>query len=53
MFLERLIRRAINGSTEPTCQKAAELVPQELLKLAREWQKRPDEVMARLEAERT
>ena len=52
MFLERLIRRAIDRSHEPTCQGTAEFVPQELLKLAREWQKRPDEVMAKLEKER-
>jgi len=52
MFLERLIRQAIDGSQEPTSQGTAELIPNELLKLAREWRKRPEEVMARLEAER-
>ena len=52
MFLEALIRRAIDGCPEPTCQEAAGLVPQELLNLAREWKKRPDEVLARLEAPR-
>lgn len=48
MFLERLIRRAIDGSQEPNCQETAELVPQELLKLAREWRKKPASVIARL-----
>ncbi len=51
-FLDVLIRRAIDGCPEPTCQEAAGLVPQELLNLAREWKKRPDEVLARLEATR-
>ena len=48
VFLERLIRQAIDGSEEPTCQGTAELVPQELLKLAREWKKTPAAVIARL-----
>jgi hypothetical protein len=52
MFLERLIRQAIDGNQEPTCQGTAELIPNELLKLAREWRKKPHEVMASLEAER-
>ena len=52
VFLERLIHRAIDGSQEPTCQGTADLVPQELLKLAREWRKYPDVVMSRLEGER-
>ena len=50
MLLDRLIRQAIDGSHEPTCQGTAELVPQELLKLAREWRKNPAAVMARLTA---
>ena len=47
-LLEHLIRRAIDGSIEPTCQGTAELVPLELLKLAREWRKNPVAVIARL-----
>jgi hypothetical protein len=50
MLLERLIRQAIDGSQEPSCQETAELVPQELLKLAREWRKKPASVIARLAA---
>jgi hypothetical protein len=50
VFLERLIHRAIDGSQEPTCQGTADLVPQELLKLAREWRKTPADVIARLSA---
>ena len=50
VFLERLIHRAIDGSQEPTCQGTADLVPQELLKLAREWRKTPADVIARLAA---
>ena len=48
VFLERLIRQAIDGSNEPTCQGTAELIPNELLKLAREWKKKPAAVIARL-----
>jgi hypothetical protein len=50
VFLERLIHRAIDGSNEPTCQGTADLVPQELLKLAREWRKNPADVIDRLTA---
>ena len=50
MLLERLIRQAIDGSQEPTCQETAELIPVELLKLAREWKKMPVAVIARLAA---
>jgi hypothetical protein len=50
VFLERLIHRAIDGSEEPTSQGTADLVPQELLKLAREWRKTPADVIARLSA---
>ena len=52
MFLDALIRRTIEGCAEPTCQETAELVPPELLKLARDWKKRPDEVLARLDSAR-
>ena len=50
VFLERLIHRAIDGSHEPTSQGTAELIPNELLKTAREWQKNPAGVIARLTA---
>jgi hypothetical protein len=50
VFLERLIHRAIDGSHQPTSQGTAELIPLELLKLAREWKKKPAAVIARLAA---
>jgi hypothetical protein len=50
-ILESLIHLEIDGSHEPTCQETAELVPQELLKLAREWRRWPEEVIARLKEE--
>ena len=50
MFLDNLIRRAIEGCPEPTGQETAELLPRELLNLAREWRKSPEQVIARLAA---
>ena len=36
------------GSHEPCCQETAELIPNVLLKMAREWRKKPADVIARL-----
>jgi len=47
-IMSHLIRGAITGTTTPTDQEIANLLPQELLKLAREWQKKPEKVMAAL-----
>ena len=49
-LLSRLIHRAINGCSQPNEQEVEQLVPQELLKMAREWRKHPEQVMARLAA---
>jgi hypothetical protein len=49
-FLETLIHRVISGDPAPNTQETAELISQELPKLANEWKKRPDEVIARLQA---
>ncbi|MCX6878036.1 MAG: hypothetical protein NTW21_30120 [Verrucomicrobia bacterium] len=35
---------------QPNGQEVEQLVPQELLKMAREWRKHPEQVMARLAA---
>ena len=50
-LLDHLIRKAIEGNSEPTTQEAAALVPHELLKMAEEWCHSPDEVLARLQRE--
>lgn len=39
-LLMRLIQQAISGAADPTEQQVAELVPGELLKMARAWGKR-------------
>ena len=49
-LLSRLIHRAINGCSQPNEQEVEQLVPQELLKMAREWRKHPEQVMGRLAA---
>jgi hypothetical protein len=41
----------LRGGNDPTCEETADLVPQELHKLAREWKKRADTVMTRLESQ--
>jgi len=45
-FLSRVIRRAIDGCEDPTEQEVAGLVPGELLRMAREWRRNPNEVLA-------
>ena len=47
-FLSRLIRQAISGGDLPTEQEVASLVPQELLKMAKEWKRNPEKVITRL-----
>lgn len=47
-FLARLIREAIEGSKEPTDQEVTELLPQQLLGMAKEWRRKPEKVLRRL-----
>ena len=49
-LLSRLIRQAIYGCSQPNEQEVEQLVPQELLKMAREWRKNPERVLAHLAA---
>lgn len=47
-FLERLIRQALESSKQPTDQEITDLLPQELLAMAKEWRRKPDKVLRRL-----
>lgn len=47
-LLSRLIREALTGTTTPTEQEIANLLPQELLKMAKEWKRSPEKVLKRL-----
>ena len=47
-FLSRLIRQAISGGDLPNEQEVQALVPQELLKMAKEWKRNPEKVLTRL-----
>jgi len=47
-FLSRLISQAIEGNCNPTEQEVEGLIPQELLRMAREWKRHPDQVLQRL-----
>jgi len=47
-FLSRLIRQTLSGESRPNEQEVQALVPQELLKLAEEWKRNPERVLARL-----
>jgi hypothetical protein len=47
-FLSRLIAQAVAGDCNPNEQKVESLIPQELLKMAREWQCNPDQVLKQL-----
>ena len=47
-FLSRLISQAIAGTSNPAEQEVGTLIPQELLKIAREWKGHPDQVLQRL-----
>jgi hypothetical protein len=48
-FLAQLIQRAISGTDNPSEQEVAELVPVELLRMAREWRKDASRVMEAVE----
>lgn len=48
-FLSHLIRQAIHGSEDPTEQEVEGLVPQELLKMAKDWRREPDAVLQGLQ----
>lgn len=48
-FLSHLIHQAIHGSEDLTEQEVEGLVPQELLKRAKDWRREPDAVLARLQ----
>jgi hypothetical protein len=47
-FLSRLISQAIEGNCNPTEQEVGTLIPQELLKMAREWKRHPEQVLKQL-----
>jgi hypothetical protein len=47
-LLSHLIREALTGISVPTEQEIANLLPQELLKMAKEWRKKPEKVIAAL-----
>jgi hypothetical protein len=47
-FLSRLIRQALSGESQPNEQEVQALVPQELLKMAKEWKRNPEKVLTRL-----
>lgn len=47
-LLSHLIREALTGTSTPTEQEIANLLPQELLKMAKEWRKKPEKVIAAL-----
>jgi hypothetical protein len=47
-ILSHLIREALTGTTTPTEQEIANLLPQELLKMAKEWRKNLEKVIAAL-----
>jgi hypothetical protein len=50
-FLSRLIRQAISGGDLPNEQEVASLVPQELLKMAKEWKRHPEKALSCLRGE--
>jgi hypothetical protein len=52
-FLERLIINAIDGDPDPVPQEVTELLPVELLRQAREWKRSPEQVIARLERQKS
>jgi hypothetical protein len=43
-----LIRQSISGADLPNEQEVQALVPQELLKMAKEWKRNPEKVLTRL-----
>lgn len=47
-FLSHLISQAIAGDCNPNQQEVESLIPLELLKMAREWKRHPDQVLQQL-----
>lgn len=47
-FLSRLVHEVVASCADPTEQEVVQLVPAELLRLAKEWKRKPDEVIERL-----
>ena len=47
-FLSRVVQRAVSGTADPTEQSVTGMVPGELLKMARNWRRDPEGVMAGL-----
>jgi len=47
-FLAHVVQRAVSGTADPNEQAVTEMVPGELLKMARAWRRDPDGVMAGL-----
>jgi len=47
-LLSHLIREALTGTNAPTEQEIANLLPLELLKMAKEWKRKPAAVIAAL-----
>jgi hypothetical protein len=50
-FLSHVVQRAVEGAAQPNEQAVTEMVPGELLKMARAWRKDPQGVMAGLGGE--
>lgn len=47
-FLAHVVQRAVSGTGDPNEQAVTEMVPGELLKMARAWRRDPEVVMAGL-----
>jgi hypothetical protein len=47
-FLSRLIAQVVAGGARPTEQEVGPLIPDELLKMAREWKAHPAQVLQQL-----
>lgn len=47
-FLSHVVQRAVSGAADPNEQAVTEMVPGELLKMARAWRRDPDGVMKSL-----
>jgi hypothetical protein len=44
-FLAHVVRRAVSGTEQPTEQGVTEMVPAELLKMAKAWRRDPERVL--------
>lgn len=47
-FLAHVVQRAVSGTADPNEQAVTEMVPGELLKMARAWRRDPERVMVGL-----